>query len=543
MKNKLLLMTALLSVSALSFAADKEVKEEIKVMIEKNDDGNMTKKVIMNGKELSADEIKELEASGKLNVLHLDDELHGKHGKKMKKMIVIDSDEDGTDGKHMKIIKKHLGSGDQKNVWISKHAEGDQDVEVEISKDGKKTIEKIIINGKELSADEIKDMKASGDLKVIHLDEKGEHGKHVKVIKKYMGDGEHKNVWISKDGKHEKHKEVKIIKDEDGNETITVNGKELSVDEAKEFKKHSKMKTLHMDTSSKGQHKVIVVESESDSALHEFRIMKDHDGKDGKRVIKKRFVMSDGSDDPDRGRLGFMANVEDDGWHVISVMDESGAKEAGIKEGDVIVKVGDRDLTSKGDETDSKSMKLHTHKVGDQVKVKVNRDGKMMDVTVEARALKSNKSLEQEFEWTSEFEGDFDFGDIESKMIFINKEGDFEFDEDDIHITFPESLKDMNVFISDGKSTSKLLGKRHKFSSMSEDLAEYFYTKGGVLVLSVDSNNVFGLKDGDVVKKVNGNKVDSPKAIIKELLKAEEQKKITLKVVRHKKNKTLKAKL
>ena len=64
-----------------------------------------------------------------------------------------------------------------------------------------------------------------------------------------------------------------------------------------------------------------------------------------------------------------------------------------------------------------------------------------------------------------------------------------------------------------------------------------------MLVLSVASDNVFGLKDGDVIKSVNGNEVKSPKSIIKELLKAEEQKKITLKVVRHKKNKTLKAKM
>jgi S1-C subfamily serine protease len=141
----------------------------------------------------------------------------------------------------------------------------------------------------------------------------------------------------------------------------------------------------------------------------------------------------------------------------------------------------------------------------------------------------------------SELEGDFNFSDFDSSMVFISKEGDFQFNEDDINIHFPESLKDLNIFISDGKSTSKLLGKRHKFSSISDDLSKYFGTKDGVLVLSVDDENVFGLKDGDVIKKVNGNDVISPKSIIKELLKAEEQDKITLKIVRHKKNKTLKS--
>ncbi|HOP23650.1 MAG TPA: PDZ domain-containing protein, partial [Gammaproteobacteria bacterium] len=84
------------------------------------------------------------------------------------------------------------------------------------------------------------------------------------------------------------------------------------------------------------------------------------------------------------------------------------------------------------------------------------------------------------------------------------------------------------------------LGKHHEMSSMSDDLSEYFDTNGGVLVLHVDESNVFGLKDGDVIKSVDDNDVSSPKDVVKYLIKAEDQEKIKLKVVRHKKNKTLK---
>jgi hypothetical protein len=557
MKNKLLLLSAMISASLLVTAEEVEVKEEIKVMVEKNDDGNVSKKVIMNGKELSAEEIKELEESGKINVLHIDEDLHGEHDGEMKKNIVIETQDEDSDAKHVKVIKKHLGD---KHKWISKDGE-DIDVDVQISKDGKKTIEKIIINGKELSAEEIKEMKANGELKVLHLDKDlndkhrnkmifigddkdAQHGKHLKIIKKNLAEDDTENVWFSNDGGDEIHKQIEITRDDEGNETIVVDGKELSAEEVKEFKDSGQMKMLDMEVHKlgEGQAKMVVVDIDTDEnmGLHEFKVFKNSKGEDGKHMVK-RFVMSDEKDDPNRGRLGFMANVEDDGWHVISVVDESGAKQAGIVKGDIIIKIGEEDLTSK--DTESKSMKLHTNKVGEKVKVKLKRDDKILDVIVEAKALTSEGSKTQEFEWVSEFDGDFNYSDLESKMVFINKSGDFKLNEDDIHITFPESLKDMNIFISDGKSTSKLLGKHHKFTSMSDDLAEYFDTKGGVLVLSVETDNVFGLKDGDVVKSVNDNEVESPKAIIKELLKAEEQKKITLKVVRHKKNKTLKAKL
>jgi len=79
-------------------------------------------------------------------------------------------------------------------------------------------------------------------------------------------------------------------------------------------------------------------------------------------------------------------------------------------------------------------------------------------------------------------------------------------------------------------------------SSLSKDLGKYFFTKGGVLVLHVDDTNAFALKDGDVIKSINGNSVNSPKDVVKELIQADEQEKIKLKVIRHKKSKTLKYK-
>ena len=135
----------------------------------------------------------------------------------------------------------------------------------------------------------------------------------------------------------------------------------------------------------------------------------------------------------------------------------------------------------------------------------------------------------------------FDDGDFNKEVkVMVFGDDQFKFNEEDINIVFPEDMSEFKFFVSDGKSTSKLLGKHHEMSSMSDDLSEYFDTNGGVLVLHVDESNVFGLKDGDVIKSVDDNDVSSPKDVVKYLIKAEDQEKIKLKVVRHKKNKTLK---
>ena len=147
------------------------------------------------------------------------------------------------------------------------------------------------------------------------------------------------------------------------------------------------------------------------------------------------------------------------------------------------------------------------------------------------------KDKDEHFKWIEKFD-DGDFNKEVKVMVFGDDQ--FKFNEEDINIVFPEDMSEFKFFVSDGKSTSKLLGKHHEMSSMSDDLSEYFDTNGGVLVLHVDESNVFGLKDGDVIKSVDDNDVSSPKDVVKYLIKAEDQEKIKLKVVRHKKNKTLK---
>ena len=74
----------------------------------------------------------------------------------------------------------------------------------------------------------------------------------------------------------------------------------------------------------------------------------------------------------------------DYGAYVSSVMAGSGAEQAGIQEGDIIVKVGDQKISSATDLL----IAIRSHNPGDEVSVMVNRDGKdvQLDVTLGADA-------------------------------------------------------------------------------------------------------------------------------------------------------------
>ena len=68
----------------------------------------------------------------------------------------------------------------------------------------------------------------------------------------------------------------------------------------------------------------------------------------------------------------------ENGVLVINVYKGSPAEEAGIKPGDIIVKMGGMDIMS----MDSLKVALYKEKVGDTTKVTVFRDGKNVDLEV-----------------------------------------------------------------------------------------------------------------------------------------------------------------
>lgn len=83
-------------------------------------------------------------------------------------------------------------------------------------------------------------------------------------------------------------------------------------------------------------------------------------------------------------------------------------------------------------------------------------------------------------------------------------------------------------------------------SSLSEQLAEYFGTKEGVLVSSVADDSAAskaGLKAGDVIVSIDGTLVDSPSDLVREVRRLDDGGEFTLEVVRNKQRQTLKGKI
>ena len=68
------------------------------------------------------------------------------------------------------------------------------------------------------------------------------------------------------------------------------------------------------------------------------------------------------------------------GAYVINVIPGSSADKAGIKSGDIITKVDGKDLSA--DDQTSLSSIISMHKIGDQLKFDVVRDGKQQEVMV-----------------------------------------------------------------------------------------------------------------------------------------------------------------
>jgi aminopeptidase YwaD len=98
---------------------------------------------------------------------------------------------------------------------------------------------------------------------------------------------------------------------------------------------------------------------------------------------------NEGAATPDRGyarvRLGVMPAMGDtdvEGVLVEGVSAETSAADAGIQKGDILIAWNGKELTSAGD----MMAKLREHKPGDEVVVKLTREGKEMEVTVKLKA-------------------------------------------------------------------------------------------------------------------------------------------------------------
>jgi serine protease Do len=223
------------------------------------------------------------------------------------------------------------------------------------------------------------------------------------------------------------------------------------------------------------------------------------------------------TDDTAKAKLGQAGGVM-----IEEVEADSPAAKAGLRDGDVIVEFdGERIRSAR-----HFARLVQETAEGHSVRVVVVRDGarQTLDVTPERGARWSGDA------WHLPHIADEVQREVERGMRNLPR--DFAFD-----------------FKWDGEFPSAKVWPRGRLgaqlSPLTDQLAEYFGTKAGVLVSSVDSDSVAakaGLKAGDVITSIDGQAIDTPRDVTQRLRSAEADE-ISLSVIRDRKPLTLKAQL
>lgn len=196
---------------------------------------------------------------------------------------------------------------------------------------------------------------------------------------------------------------------------------------------------------------------------------------------------------------------------------ESPAEKAGIKAGDIVVEFdGERVRTSR-----QFTRLVQESAPGRTVAAAVLRAGQRVSVNVQPREGSSYKS----FDWS---------GDVMALRPTPKIPP--------VPPTPParmELLPKLDIFGGSGRLGISI-------DDLSPQLAEYFGTKDGVLVTSVNDNSVAakaGLKAGDVITSLDGGAVNSAVDLMRRTQRLESGDEFTLGVVRDKKSLSLKGKL
>jgi len=221
----------------------------------------------------------------------------------------------------------------------------------------------------------------------------------------------------------------------------------------------------------------------------------------------------------ERGWLGIsIVDAEEGGVEIMSVDPDSPAEKAELEEGDIILEFDGRKITGGKVLVDE----IRMHQPEDKVKLKVKRDDKTMDVTVELGEYSRNVIIR-------EFETKF-------PRLFPREEERLEeryaFPREVIPETFSQNRRFIGVYLDE----------------LNEELAKYFGAEEGtgLLITKLIEDGPAekaGLKVGDVIVKADGKNVKSLQDLTRQIQKKEKGEEIEIEYIRNKKKNTVKVKV
>ena len=227
----------------------------------------------------------------------------------------------------------------------------------------------------------------------------------------------------------------------------------------------------------------------------------------------------------ERGWLGVSIGQDEDGRTVIgSIDEESPAELAKLRAGDIVLKIGDRDVAG----PDVLASEIRKRKPGQEVVLKIERGGTPMDVKVKLGELAEDAAM---MEMTQRFPGLFER--VTPVPAAPRKPG------------APEAAPDRAVPRRAVPRTPQWAFESRKFigvycSELNRELAEHFGVKEGAALI-VNRLTEGGpaekakLRVGDILVRVDGKRVETVNELIDMVQDKPKGEKVKLEVLRDKK--------
>lgn len=232
--------------------------------------------------------------------------------------------------------------------------------------------------------------------------------------------------------------------------------------------------------------------------------------------------------DENRAMLGVTTESAEGGVEVQDVTEGSGAEKAGIKENDVITKIGDKKITT----PDELSAEIKAHKPGDKVTVTFLRDKKEQQVTAELTKWKGMNGTINVF--GSDGSLNMDLGDMNLRELVVPGQP---------MARAPRTPRSPFADAAPGEGFSwSWTGSGPKLGLSVQDTDD----GKGVKVIDVDEDSnagKAGLKEDDVITEVNGKAVNGADEMAKVVKENKDKISIQLKVQRDGKTQNIEVKM
>lgn len=231
-------------------------------------------------------------------------------------------------------------------------------------------------------------------------------------------------------------------------------------------------------------------------------------------VLKRNFMGGDGNSfsipgqslsvisSSNKAFLGVLTAKVEKGVIVKNVIDESGAQKAGLKDGDIITKFGDKEITTPDDLRNA----VQSYKPGDKVDISYLRNGKTNSVNIELGKYPGSGPIIYNLDSLKNIMGQY-------------------FNGNNYNFRMPQMPGDQFYFNNN----------KPKLGIKIQDTED----GNGAKILNVEQGSAAqkaGLKTGDVITQINGEKIKDANDVGSQVLQSENKNDYKIELKRDNKN-------